>query len=208
MPERDSITQWIDGLRAGDQEAARQLWERYFHRLVRLVRGRLPDHVRRAFDEEDIALSAFKSFCFGVAQDRFPELHDRDNLWAVLMAIGVNKALTYLERNNRLKRGGGKVRGESGVATPLSESGGVGLDALAGAEPTPAFAAQVAEECQRLLDTLADDALRAIAVLKMQGHTIDEIAARTGCTERAVQRKLGIIRRTWREAAAEAGSPT
>jgi DNA-directed RNA polymerase specialized sigma24 family protein len=80
----------------------------------------------------------------------------------------------------------------------------VGLGALVDAEPTPAFAAQVAEECERLLDALGDEVLRAIAVLKIQGFTIDEIAAETGCTKRAVQRRLEIIRRTWREEMPEA----
>ena len=45
-------------------------------------------------------------------------------------------------------------------------------------EPTPAFAAQVAEEWQRLLESLADDDLRTIAVSKMEGYTTEEIAAK------------------------------
>jgi DNA-directed RNA polymerase specialized sigma24 family protein len=207
MPDPAAVTQWIDGLKAGDQEAARKLWDHYFTQLVHVVRRKLPGQYRRAFDEEDVALSAFKSFCAGMADDRFPQMDSRDNLWAVLVLIGARKAQAYLTRNNRQKRGGGKVRGDSAfVASRGDESEPVGLDALASAEPTPAFAAQVAEECQRLLDRLGDDTLRAIAVLKMQGGTIDEIAERIGCTKRAVQRRLEIIRRTWREETAEPGS--
>jgi DNA-directed RNA polymerase specialized sigma24 family protein len=195
------VTQWIDGLKAGDQEAARQLWDHYFLKLAHVVRQKLPDRYRRAFDEEDVALSAFKSFCAGVAEDRFPQLDSRDNLWAVLVLIGARKAHAYLQRNNRQKRGGGTVRGDSVFLDPQADgSEPAGLDALVSAEPTPAFAAQVAEECQRLLDCLGDESLQAIALLKMQGHTLDEIAEQTGCTKRAVQRRLEIIRRTWREA--------
>jgi DNA-directed RNA polymerase specialized sigma24 family protein len=201
------VTQWIDGLKAGDQEAARKLWDHYFLKLVHVVRQKLPERYRRAFDEEDVALSAFKSFCAGVAESRFPQLDSRDNLWAVLVLIGARKAHAYLQRNCRQKRGGGNVRGESVfLAGQADGSEPVGLDALVGAEPTPAFAVQVAEECERLLDALADDTLRAIAILKMQGCTLDEIAVQSGCTKRAVQRRLEIIRRTWREAAPEAGS--
>jgi DNA-directed RNA polymerase specialized sigma24 family protein len=68
-----------------------------------------------------------------------------------------------------------------------------------GTEPSPVFAAQFAEECERLLSALADDELRTIALLKMQRCTIEEIAGKVGCTRRAVQRRLEIIRRTWRE---------
>ncbi|MCI0456011.1 MAG: ECF-type sigma factor [Gemmataceae bacterium] len=198
MPDRDSITQWLEGLKAGEQEAARRLWESYFHKLVRLVRRKLPGHARRVFDEEDVALSAFKSFCAGVAQDRFPTLGDRDNLWAVLVVLASRKARAYVVHQNRQKRGGGKVQGESGLGRSEESATFPGLDAIAGPGPTPELAAQFAEECQRLLDGLGDDTLQAIALLKMQGHTLDEIAEQVGCTRRAVQRRLEIIRRTWR----------
>jgi DNA-directed RNA polymerase specialized sigma24 family protein len=199
VEQGDSVTGWIGGLKAGDQEAARRLWNHYFEKLVRLVRGKLPEHGRRAFDEEDVALSAFKSFCAGVAEDRFPDLGDRDNLWAVLVVVAARKANTYLKRDNRQKRGGGNVRGESVFLNSHADSGVIGIDAIVGEEPSPAFAVQVADECQHLLDSLGDEALRGIAVLKMQGYTIEEIAERTGSTKRAVQRRLEIIRRTWRE---------
>src|SRR5262249_39671088 len=151
------------------QEAARKLWDHYFLQLVHVVRRKLPDQYRRAFDEEDVALSAFKSFCAGVAEERFPQLDSRDNLSAVLVLIGARKAHAYLQRNNRQKRGGGQVRGESVFLRPQADGAEpVGLDALVSEEPTPAFAAQVAEECQRLLDSLGDEVLRTVAVLKMQ----------------------------------------
>jgi DNA-directed RNA polymerase specialized sigma24 family protein len=199
MDDANNITQWIGGLKVGDPEAARKLWEGYFHKLVRLVERKLPVQARRTFDEEDVALSAFKSFCFGVAEERFPDLNDRGNLWAVLVVIATRKAQAYVETQNRQKRGGGQVRGDSvflgeGTAEELA-----GFDALVGKEPTPAFLAQAGEVCERLLDSLGDETLRRMAILKMQGFTIEEIAVETGCTKRAVQRRLEIIRRTWRE---------
>jgi len=203
VSEQASVTRWIEGLKGGQQDAARQLWDRYFQRLVHLVRRKLPAHQLRAFDEEDIALSAFQSFCAGVGGDRFPELEGRDNLWRVLLVIALRKVQAYLKAQNRLKRGGGLVRGESGVMAPDLSAQLGGLDACAGDEPTPEVAAQVAEECDRLLTLLPDDALRSIATLKMQGHTIDEIAQAMGCTSRMVKRRLEIIRRTWDEAAPE-----
>ena len=203
--EPNSITQWIGGLKAGDQEAARKLWEGYFHKLVRIVERKLPAQQRRTFDEEDVALSAFKSFCFGVAEERFPDMNDRGNLWAVLVVIATRKAQAYVETQNRQKRGGGQVRGESVL---LGQEELAGFDALVGKTPTPAFLAQAGEACENLLAALGDETLRSMAILKMQGFTIDEIAAHTGCTKRAVQRRLEIIRRTWREQAPETGVET
>ena len=205
MNDEHSVTQWISGLKAGDQEASRKLWEGYFHKLVRLVERKLPVGSQRAFDEEDVALSAFKSFCFGVAEERFPDLSDRGNLWAVLVIIATRKAQAFVETQNRHKRGGGKVRGDSVFIGREPTGELAGFDALAGNEPTPAFLAEAAESCERLLNDLGDETLRSIAVLKMQGYTIDEIAAQTGCTKRAVQRRLEIIRRIWRDQAPKLG---
>jgi DNA-directed RNA polymerase specialized sigma24 family protein len=69
------------------------------------------------------------------------------------------------------------------------------VDLILSREPTPVFAAQVAEEYQRLLDGLGDDRLRAVAVWKMEGYTNEEIAAKLGRTLRSVERKLQVIRR-------------
>ncbi|HKI35430.1 MAG TPA: ECF-type sigma factor, partial [Gemmataceae bacterium] len=79
MPSADgSVTRWLGDLQAGDRAAAQQLWKRFFGRLVGLARKRLQGARRRAADEEDVALSAFDSFCRSAEQGRFPELADRD----------------------------------------------------------------------------------------------------------------------------------
>ena len=74
MSQGDSVTYWLDGLKAGDDNPIQRLWDRYFQRLVRLAGTRLPGHARRAIDEEDVALSAFQSFCDRVRKGEFPEL--------------------------------------------------------------------------------------------------------------------------------------
>jgi hypothetical protein len=106
---------WIDRLKAGDSAAAQRLWEGYFQRLVALARGRLQGLPRRAADEEDVALSAFASFCRGVERGRFPQLQDREDLWKLLVVLTARKA-AHLHRDERQqKRGGGAVRGESAL---------------------------------------------------------------------------------------------
>jgi DNA-directed RNA polymerase specialized sigma24 family protein len=68
-----------------------------------------------------------------------------------------------------------------------------------GSEPTPEFAAQVAEECRRLMDRLGDDELRAVAVAKLEGYCNEEIARQRGCVVRTVERRRRIIRGLWQE---------
>ena len=61
MAKGKSVTEWIGGVKRGDSDAAGQLWERYFGKLVRHARQKLEGYPRRVADEEDVALSAFKS---------------------------------------------------------------------------------------------------------------------------------------------------
>jgi DNA-directed RNA polymerase specialized sigma24 family protein len=189
MSSIGSVTHWINQLTRGDHAAAQPLWERYFLRLVGLARKKLQGTPRRAADEEDVALSAFDSFCRAAGRGRFPQLSDRDDLWRLLVIITARKAADLIHGGLRAKRGGGKVLDEAAA--------GPGFDQAAGGEPTPEFAAQVAEECRRLLDSLGNDDLRKIALWKMEGYTDEEIAAGLQYVPRTVRRKVRQIRSLW-----------
>jgi DNA-directed RNA polymerase specialized sigma24 family protein len=54
------------------------------------------------------------------------------------------------------------------------------------------------EQYVRLLDMLRNDQLREIAVLRIEGYTIDEIAVQVGIGRRAIERKLKLIRSKWK----------
>jgi DNA-directed RNA polymerase specialized sigma24 family protein len=199
----EPVTLLIDKLRAGDHRAAQALWEQYFPQLVALARARLRATARRVADEEDVALSAFDSFCRAAEHGRFPDLKDGDNLWALLVTITTRKAADLAQYDQAQKRGGGQVRGDSAVAPPAGEDSAAGFDALAGQDRTPDMAAQLAEEFQRLLQRLDDPAdphLRDIAVWKMQGHSNAEIAAKLGCSIPTVERRLRLIRTVFKDA--------
>ncbi len=196
--DRGSVTIWVDALRAGDQEAARQLWQRYFQSLVRLARSKL--QARAAADEEDVALSAFDTLCDGMAQGMFPDIADRDDLWRILVIIAARKASHQNRRELRQKRGGGRVRQEGDLVAG-SEAEGEGLAQIVGAEPSPEFAAMVADECAHLLRSLPDALLRQVALLKMEGYRNEEIAAHLGCGLRTITRRLELIRKAWTDEA-------
>lgn len=188
MSADGSITCWIGKLKTGDALAAQRLWEVYFARLVKLARRRLALAPRRAADEEDVALSAFHSLCLGAQEGRYSLLADRVNLWSLLVAITAHKCVALVRRENRQKRGGG-------AADALPS-----FDELISREPTPEFAAQVADQLDRLLallDATGDLDLRPIALGKMQGETVPEIATRLGCSRRTIERKLQVIARLW-----------
>ena len=88
MPsEPMSVSDWLQQLQAGDHAAAEELWQRYCRRLVGMARRMIRGLPRRIEDEEDVALSAFDSFCRGAIGGRFPSLDDRNNLWRLLVTI-------------------------------------------------------------------------------------------------------------------------
>lgn len=189
MEPEESITLLIGQLRAGDALAARRLWDRYYGNMVDLARRKLTGTSCRWADEEDVALSAFKSFCDGAANGRFSKPINADNLWQLLFTLTARKAVDLLRRECRLKR------------SPTRTAADFDLEDLIAPDLSPDFAAQMVEQCRLLLDGLGDPQLRQIAQWKMEGYTSAEIANRTGCTERTVERKLRVIRRLWQEEA-------
>jgi DNA-directed RNA polymerase specialized sigma24 family protein len=195
--EESSVSVWLGPLKEGDPQAAQELWNRYFEKLVRLARKKLQGAPKRVADEEDVALSAFHSFCEGAAQGKFPRLDDRDNLWRVMVIITARKATRLAERERRQKRGGGNLRGES-VFRGDDDEVSAGIQQVVGSEPTPEFAAQFAEEHERLM-ALLETELRHIAQWKLEGYSNEEIAQMANCGLRTVQRKLNRIRLEWME---------
>jgi DNA-directed RNA polymerase specialized sigma24 family protein len=199
-PEQRSVTLWLAGLQQGvPDEPAQRLWGRYFDRLVHLARARLRAAPRGPSDEEDVALSAFDSFCRGAVLGKFPRLASRDDLWRLLVVITVRKAINQAARRRAVKRGGGRPVTEADLLRGDTSDIDSPLDLLADGEPDPEMAAMVAEEYMRLHRALGDDSLRRVLELRLEGHGRAEIAATLGCTERTVTRKLDVIRRVFLE---------
>jgi DNA-directed RNA polymerase specialized sigma24 family protein len=200
MSQHGSVTRWLDQLRAGNPEAAEALFRAYFERLVRLARQHLTGDVRRAADEEDVALAALDSFFRGVAAGRYPSVRDRADLWRLLLTITLFKARDLARREGRLRRGGGQVSAAADLLDLLDEPG-TDLDQLAGPEPPPDLAAAFAEQVRHRLQQLPGDDLRAVALARLEGDTVAEAARRLDCSLRAVERKLRLIRKIWQDPA-------
>jgi RNA polymerase sigma factor (sigma-70 family) len=185
--DEGSVSGWVGQLQAGNAPAAQQLWDRYFGRMVGLARARLRAAGTPA-EEEDVALSAFASFCQAAQQQRFPQLANRDELWRLLVTLTARKVWHRRRNAQSQKRGGGLQRSQDFEAE---------LDGLVGREPTPEFAAEVAEELRSRLASLKSADLEAIALRKLDGYTNDEIAGQLGCARSTVERRLRLIRLQW-----------
>jgi len=107
------------------------------------------------------------------------------------------KVSAQRRRHFAARRASGTVRGESVFAGAAGSDWGDGIAQVLGKEPTPQFAAEVAEECQALFEKLDDPLLRDIARWKMEGFSNEDIAAKLGRTVRTIERKLSLIRDCW-----------
>lgn len=189
--DEGSVTQFFDQLRTGSPAAADALWERYFPRLVALARKTLSGRPQRVADAEDAVQSAFASFCLRVRAGEF-DVANRSDLWNLLGVITTNKARMQARREAAAKRGGGRIVGEEALVR--ADGSPMPLDEAAVLPP-----ADFDLHCEELLGQL-DSELREIAVMRLLGYRNREIAGRLNCTERRVERKLGLIRLKWQSA--------
>lgn len=183
MIEQGSVTVWLNRLTAGDATALDPLWARYFGHVVGVARDKLRRLSVRSGDEEDVALSAFHHFYRAATDQRFERLHNRDDLWHLLVVLTARKALDHHKHQARQKRNPPAVERPNGVAASA---------------PDPAIEAMLADELRARMAALPDDEVRAIARLKMDGYSNEEVAERLGCTVRTVGRRLALIRSLWK----------
>lgn len=197
MSASQSVSIWLCSLKNGGSDAAQRLWERYAMQLVDLARRRLKDAPKRVADEEDIAASVFHSLCRGAAAGRFAEVKDRDDLWWLLLAITKQKIVDHVRRETAQKRGGGRTQLESGLNGNSDDSKYFGLDQIMSEQPSPQFILELQEQNDRLLGLLRDDGLRQIAISRIEGFTVPEIAQDLRLSTRSIERKLQLIRGVW-----------
>lgn len=205
MSTQGSVTLLLKAVERGDELAAQRLWERYYAQLLRIARAKMTGVASRAFDEQDVVLNAFEACYRGLQVGRYPNINDRHDLWRLLISLTSRKTIDGIRREQRQKRGGGQVLLEADMGRPGHDSNDGRLADFEGAEPTPEFAAMLAEDLKLRLDSLPSDVLREICLWKIEGFTNEEIAAKLKCTTRTVERKLELIRKQWTEAEADVG---
>lgn len=181
---QDSISLWLDRLKAGESVAAQRIWDEYFVRLISVAHARLSGMARES-DGEDIALSALKSVMIGMKANRFPDVADHSDLWPLLVTITARKSQNVLRRHTTAKR------------SVMAEQEGAVLAELKAEDPNPEFAVEIADELERLVLLFDDPTLRVIAQRKLEGYLNEEIAQELGVSPRTIIRKLKRIRQEW-----------
>src|SRR5262249_25571831 len=157
--DSQSVTRLIRAAQHDRASAVAPLLAVYFDRLVQLARQRLRDLPGMAGYEEDLALRSFHSVYQRLRDAARPlQLANRDDLWRLLATRTISRAIDLIRRHRP-----GEVPSEHDVEQLLAR------------EPTPEEAAEMADECRRLLDLLDHPQLRQIALMKVEGYTNEEI---------------------------------
>ena len=183
----DSCANLVARWRAGDEQAAAELVQRYTTRLVALARSRLSGSVAHRLDPEDLVQSAYRSF-FSKARRDSIEIEPNGDLWQLLVTITLHKLHNQMKRVTAQKRAAQKEQSFG------SEDSLLGLRGFAlGGEPSPVEALALVDLLEKVMRSL-EPAERRMLEMRLQGYTLAEVAAEVRCSERTVRRTVAEIK--------------
>jgi RNA polymerase sigma-70 factor (ECF subfamily) len=179
--DRTLVNLW----RGGDQQAARELFERYVERLVAMARRRISERLAGRIDAEDVVQSVFRTFFVRARQNKFT-IDDPDDVCRLLARMTVHKVLKKVEHHTAAKR-------DAGAEVAQAEDAQQRLAAFLDREPSPDEANQFLDQLEHFLGQLKPEE-RHILELRMQGYGTEEIAAQLKTYDRKIRRAMERIR--------------
>jgi RNA polymerase sigma factor (sigma-70 family) len=166
-PDFDDLLRRI---RAGDGDAAAELFRRYEPVLRREVRLRLTDPaLYRVLDPEDVCQSVLKSFFVRAAAGQY-DLEAPGQLLALLLQMARNKLAHQARRHRALRRDVGRTAGAPVDEVPVAAD-----------EPSPSRIVEGKELLEAVRQRLTEEE-RGVADLRGQGLSWAEIAGVLGGT--------------------------
>lgn len=179
--------QVIARLREGSEDAAWQLIQRFGPQILRVVRRRLPDVLRRKFDSQDFVQAAWASIF--THRSRLVRIKTSDEFIAFMGAVASNKV--GMEVRRRLQGRKYNVQFEQSFDESSEERRG----AVNSHQPSPS---QVAVAKERWSQLIADQPshYQRIVELRYSGVSYKDIADQLGFDESTVRRA---IRKIFRE---------
>lgn len=200
-----SVTKWIPGLKRGDQEAQTWLLARYYQRVLSLAEERLGSDSRRAADEDDVASEVFQQFLKRAQTDGFRKLEDRTDLEDILLMLTRRRATDSFRTATARRK---FEVGESAFGDAAKGDAKRSIDDHTSARPADsddALTREIAEIIRGLFQSIECEELKLdqIAMLRLRGFSVEEIAEEVGELKRTVYRRLELIRNRWQESRGE-----
>jgi len=158
--------------RAGHDEAATALFERYYQRLIELIRRQSSWRLKQAEGSTDVAQSVLRSF-FEQIKSRPVEIGPDDGLWPLLATITLNKIRNRGKFWQRKQRDPTRRQPLEAGSDPL-ETG-----------PSAEDAVVLEDLIQRLLEPFSERRRRILEGI-LAGQPVNQIALQVGTSERTV----------------------
>lgn len=169
----------VSHFQAGSESAAKDLFDKYCERLLRLAKRRIGQRMASRFDPEDVVQSAFRTFFTRVKNDEF-EFASENDLFKLLVRLTVRKTLRRIQYHRADKRNPEVEAGHPADGTEL-------FARVASHEPSAEMEVALLDEFERFVGQLPD-LDRQVLELKVQGFSTVEIADRLGTYDRKVRR--------------------
>jgi RNA polymerase sigma factor (sigma-70 family) len=171
----DPIESMFMHLRDGDLVAAEKVYNAYQPYLHRFVHRRLPAQLHSKLDSTDIVQSVWADLIVGFREHRW-DFADEKRLRAFLVRAARNRIVDRFRQH----------RAAADKERPLSRDGShVAQEPLS----SPTAVAQADDVWQQML-AICPPEHHELLSLKRQGHSLAEIAARTGLHEGSIRRIL------------------
>ncbi len=184
-PSQPSDRTLLRRVRSGEADAATDLYLRYAKRLMHLVDGQTSPALARQVGGEDIVQSVFRTFFRRAAHGHY-EVAESEELWKLFLVIALNKIRRAAEYHGAAKRELKRtVVGDEREFVRQAATSSENEAALSTLELT----------IEEVLATLPAEHGEVIR-LRIEGHTLPEIAERTGRSLRTVERVLKSFRET------------
>jgi RNA polymerase sigma-70 factor (ECF subfamily) len=185
MPELPESDELVEQWRAGDQEAARLLFDRYVDRLAALARQRIGKRLSARVDADDVVQSVFRTFFCRLREGQY-HIADQDDVCKLLVQITVHKTLRQVEFH-------GAGRRDPRQETPQGDQPQERLMELLGREPSPEATVTFLDQLEHFLNELRPEE-RQILEMRFQGHSNEEVAVKLGVSDRKVRRVIERVR--------------
>jgi RNA polymerase sigma-70 factor (ECF subfamily) len=173
------LTDLLPLLPAGDDRAARAVFDRYSDRLVRLAGRHLSPRLAGRVDPEDVVQSVFRTF-FRRGTDGEFHLDGSAQLWQLLVKITVLKARAKARYHTADRRDAGAERAPAAGFDPAAP------------EPGPEEAAILVDQIDALLRGLPPVYARVLG-LRLQGRTVTDAADELNLSRQTVHRALNLL---------------
>lgn len=183
-----SVSILLEAMKDGDEDARNKIAQRYFEKVAAIAEKKV--RLCRTTGGEDVAAEVFAQFFKTLSTKGYSELNDRNNLWAILSTMMEGHSKNAIRHSLAEKRDARRTQSQDNDSSP-------GFDNYGSIDPSESDVDELLETLEKALGQLAPG-IREIATLRMQGHSIAEIAEKMDSSKATVERRLKIARERWR----------